>query len=275
VAGSIFGIPLRPKTGSLLGFGEAGGGATDYGPSLSVLPGRCSFGSDLVPGSNVSHRFESVLTQTGATQVAVSMTATSQGTCTTLRGLSFISTTDGSGVTVTSLIGGFFGNNTKDALDTVNRSAGLHVRQQTVGGTGNFGIVYSNATGLPSTAGTWGFFSDMSDPNYLGTGATLINTTTDDGVNKLQVSGGIRSLATTDSTTTLLGSIIADGGIACGKRLCLDGATGKTLRITNGVANASVAVTLGSTGPTGSTAGAPQGWMRVDINGTDRYIPFW
>ena len=80
---------------------------------------------------------------------------------------------------------------------------------------------------------------------------------------------------TTDATSTSNGSVVFKGGISAQKRLCLDGATGKTLRIVNAVANAAVAVTLGSTGPTGSTAGAPQGWMRIDINGTDRYMPFW
>lgn len=79
---------------------------------------------------------------------------------------------------------------------------------------------------------------------------------------------------TTDSTSITTGSIIASGGIGVAKRLTLDGGTGKTLRIVNSVANAAVAVTLGA-GPTGSTAGNPQGWMRIDINGTDRYMPFW
>lgn len=40
-------------------------------------------------------------------------------------------------------------------------------------------------------------------------------------------------------------------------------------------ANGSVATTLGSVGPTGSTAGNPQGWVKVKISGVDRYIPFW
>ncbi len=80
---------------------------------------------------------------------------------------------------------------------------------------------------------------------------------------------------TTDSTSIATGSLVVSGGIGVAKRLTLDGATGKTLRIVNGVANAAVATTLGSVGPTGSTAGNPQGWMRVDINGTDRYIPYW
>lgn len=55
----------------------------------------------------------------------------------------------------------------------------------------------------------------------------------------------------------------------------VDGAAGKGLRYANATANGAVATTLGSVGPTGSTAGNPQGWLRVSINGTDRYVPFW
>jgi hypothetical protein len=40
-------------------------------------------------------------------------------------------------------------------------------------------------------------------------------------------------------------------------------------------ASAAVAVTLGSTGPAGSTAGGPQGWIKWNINGTLRFTPFW
>lgn len=41
------------------------------------------------------------------------------------------------------------------------------------------------------------------------------------------------------------------------------------------VANGAVATTLGSVGPTGSTAGNPQGWIEITVAGTNRYIPFW
>lgn len=86
--------------------------------------------------------------------------------------------------------------------------------------------------------------------------------------------GVLSSTITTDSTTIATGALVVAGGIGVAKRITLDGGTGKTLKIVNGVANAAVAVTLGA-GPTGSTAGNPQGWMRIDINGTDRYIPYW
>jgi len=37
---------------------------------------------------------------------------------------------------------------------------------------------------------------------------------------------------------------------------------------------AAVAVTLG-TGPTGANAGDPLGWMKINVAGTLRYIPYW
>lgn len=51
-------------------------------------------------------------------------------------------------------------------------------------------------------------------------------------------------------------------------------AAAPAIRVDSTVANAAVAVTIGS-GPTGSTAGAPRGWIPVSIVGTTRYIPFW
>jgi uncharacterized protein (DUF1330 family) len=87
--------------------------------------------------------------------------------------------------------------------------------------------------------------------------------------------GDLSLSSTTASTTTATGALVVAGGVGVGGALVLDGGAGASLRVTNGVANASVATTLGSTGPTGSTAGAPQGWMRVNVGGTDRFIPYW
>ena len=64
-------------------------------------------------------------------------------------------------------------------------------------------------------------------------------------------------------------------GMGDGNSFQLSGASGATLKYTTGTANASVATTLGSVGPTGSTAGNPQGWLRITVAGTDRYIPYW
>lgn len=53
------------------------------------------------------------------------------------------------------------------------------------------------------------------------------------------------------------------------------GTAGNSPSIANGTANGSVATTLGSVGPTGSTAGDPQGWIRINVGGTDRFVPYW
>lgn len=53
------------------------------------------------------------------------------------------------------------------------------------------------------------------------------------------------------------------------------GTPGNCVSIASGVTNGAIATTLGSVGPVGSTAGTPQGWMRVNVNGTDRFIPYW
>ena len=65
------------------------------------------------------------------------------------------------------------------------------------------------------------------------------------------------------------------GGLQIAGTVTLDGATAKCLSYTNGTANAAVGVTFGAVGPTGSTAGNQVGWMRVNVGGTDRYVPYW
>lgn len=123
---------------------------------------------------------------------------------------------------------------------------------------------------------TFPFFFDATGGMNWGDGTNPVDTILYRGAaNQIRTTDQLYVQFSNDSTSVTTGAIFTDGGIGVGKRLTLDGATGKTLRIVNGVANASVATTLGSVGPTGSTAGDPQGWMRVDINGTDRYIPYW
>jgi len=103
-------------------------------------------------------------------------------------------------------------------------------------------------------------------------GNLLVGTTADTGITG---AGGLHTTNTTDGTAIGTAANIFDGGVSVGKRLVLDGATGKTIKYVNGTANAAVAVTFGAVGPTGSTAGNQVGWIRVDIGGTDRYIPYW
>jgi hypothetical protein len=55
----------------------------------------------------------------------------------------------------------------------------------------------------------------------------------------------------------------------------IPGSGTNVMTITTATANGSVATTLGSVGPTGATAGNPQGWEKIIVNGTARYRPFW
>ncbi len=121
-----------------------------------------------------------------------------------------------------------------------------------------------------------------SGSNYIIGAFTDAGAFIDYPLTCLRVAGGAMTISrplaissTTDSTSIVTGSIVTAGGIGVAKRLTLDGATGKTIKYVNGTANAAVAVTFGAVGPTGSTAGNQVGWVRIDINGTDRYIPYW
>lgn len=54
------------------------------------------------------------------------------------------------------------------------------------------------------------------------------------------------------------------------------GVVGETLKFAAGVANASVGSTFsGSIGPTGANAGNQLGWLRINVAGTDRFVPYW
>ena len=64
-------------------------------------------------------------------------------------------------------------------------------------------------------------------------------------------------------------------GAVTGSSIQVGGINGETLKFNAGTANAAVAVTFTGVGPTGSTAGPPQGWLRINVNGTDRYTPYW
>jgi hypothetical protein len=64
-------------------------------------------------------------------------------------------------------------------------------------------------------------------------------------------------------------------GPMSGDSFQVGGIAGETLKFNADTANGAVATTLGSVGPTGSTAGNPGGWLRINVNGTDRYVPYW
>jgi hypothetical protein len=125
-----------------------------------------------------------------------------------------------------------------------------------------------NATGIGKTWNS--YIQSSTNQHWISS-----ETTVADWVSVTNTTGFMTLVSTTASTSTTTGSLVAGGGIGLAGQLTFDGATGKSLRVTNPTANAATATTLGSVGPTGSTAGNPQGWLRISAAGTDRYIPFW
>lgn len=88
--------------------------------------------------------------------------------------------------------------------------------------------------------------------------------------------GSANDFTLTDPSGNIVASVpTGTKDMSFAAQVIIDGATTKTLRVTNPTANAAVAVTFGGVGPTGSTAGNAQGWLRISVAGTDRYIPFW
>jgi hypothetical protein len=64
------------------------------------------------------------------------------------------------------------------------------------------------------------------------------------------------------------------GAVQVTGQLTVSGASGSTLAVTTGAGTGSVATTMGSNAPPGATAGNPVGWIRINVGGTDRYIPY-
>ena len=53
------------------------------------------------------------------------------------------------------------------------------------------------------------------------------------------------------------------------------GVAGNTFGWGNSAGTGSVATTFTGNAPTGATAGNPLGWVRINVAGTDRYMPYW
>ena len=146
-----------------------------------------------------------------------------------------------------------------------------------------------NTTGLQNQVPWSGNFGQMTvrDANYIiGFGSTVPSITQEgqaypqcyfrtwDGTNGTGAGWAFGS-GTAAADTNLMRFSANILGMGAGNSFQLNGASGAVLRYVNGTANGAVATTLGSVGPTGSTAGNPQGWLRVSVAGTDRYIPYW
>lgn len=216
----------------------------------------------------------------GVTQIGIysNLTGTTAGTS-AIRGNQVDIRTPASAYTVTNAVGFQCGTGSLGAGSAITRFTCFHA---TRGTTASYSASFhhSNSAAPNFVAGDWFLYNDSAHSSYLGTGATLINTTTDDGVNKLQVAGGatftgaIATTVATVSTSTTTGALVVAGGIGVAGQITFDGGSGLSLRVTNGVANAAVVTVMSAVGPTGSQT-TIQGWLRISVAGTDRFIPFW
>ena len=133
--------------------------------------------------------------------------------------------------------------------------------------------------GYNGTVASYGFDATINRTSFLGSGPNSnfqVYHATSWPVRVFN-SGGDMLLQVNDS-----GAATGNVGIAVGgtpsRRLHVTGPGGgaPALRLDNSnVNNGTVATTLGSVGPTGSTAGNPQGWLAIDVGGATRYVPFW
>lgn len=99
--------------------------------------------------------------------------------------------------TVANLYSYYANNAIKGASSTITSLYGLYVEDQTRG-TNNYGI----ASLVSSGANKWNIYASGTAANYFA-GKLLIGTTTDDGVNKLQVNG----------STSISGNLMLDNTV--------------------------------------------------------------
>lgn len=87
---------------------------------------------------------------------------------------------------------------------TITGLAGIALTAQTVATNNTYYL--SGTSSIP--LGNWNLYGSTGYNNYLGTGNTLINTTTDDTINKLQVNGGLSvgAVTITDGNNIIVGN---------------------------------------------------------------------
>ncbi len=237
--GAIFGFPTRPTTGQGMVWNEGLGGAMSPGSLQNTGAGLTGFTDNRIPfgsaiggledsadltwnGSTltvageqtVSGRFAigtlqsgvqfviSTNTQTATTQVMNQADAAVNANATgSFRYYMCTPNTADAAFTCPNLFGYLVTTQTKGASSTVTRFAGYHCLRSAAY-SNNAAFSYKSNNSMAFT-GNWCLYNDTADNNYLGTGATLINTTTDDGVNKLQVNGGILTAASTTARASI------------------------------------------------------------------------
>ena len=301
---------LRPGLSSVAAIGAApnANGASVAGTVLTLQPASASFGGLITAGTQTvagAKTFLSLILSQPAGTAGISLDpnaatgafalALSPANLTAARRWSFPDRSDtvaglgaqtftgaqtfASTLSLSSSVAGTYGTTVTNTSAAAGAGASYTAANDAAAAV-TFGI---NGSGY----GTYGIFSGSSAIVYASnaagisimadnaTGVIKFATGGNSEKMKIAATGDVSISSSTASTSTTTGALVVTGGIGCGGRVTVDGATTKTLKYANGVANAAVAVLFGAIGPTGSTAGNAQGWIRIDVAGTDRYIPYW
>ncbi len=166
---------------------------------------------------------------------------------------------------------------------TVNGTNSLTVTQSAVAGAVRFAVSITPVAATTVTSGTespqvkfnahtmqWATTTPATQRECLFDQPTYscnaVSQTITDAATIAIVGGPI---AGTNVTITNKHALWAQAGY-----VTMPGNSGNSLRFTSPTANASVAVTITSVGPTGAQT-TIQGWFICNINGTDRFVPFW
>lgn len=174
---------------------------------------------------------QSILTNTSQVGAQCALVGSS-GATVTIRGFGSAPTTNAVAFTCDSLVNFLALTSAKGAGSTINKAFGFAARTVSAG-TNNFGFFYGTSDATTTATGTWAFYNDSASPMYTGSGAVLVNTTTDDGANKLQVNGGsaltgplaVVSGLSVSGTTTLVGTLTTSSGANVVGALAVSGAT--------------------------------------------------
>ncbi len=143
------------------------------------------------------------------------------------------------------------------------------------------------------------FSSQLAEWNYIGSGYSSSGLTIANSVSLVAQTGAVGGLifnsrysaglirfgvndtlcatinaASTASTSTTSGTLVIVGGVGISGQITFDGGASASLRVTNAVANATTATIMTNLGPAAAQT-TIQGWLRLSVAGTDRFMPFW
>lgn len=215
-------------------------------------------------------------------------------------------------ITVGGLTGTFGGNSFQftrsgaaSFVDQNGISGSLTFRATTASAADTTAMSFSNTALSFSLVSTFSSGVTVTGPLTASTGATVVGALSVSGtsthvaggtfssgltvVGALAVSGTTTLVTTVNASsganvagafavsgaTTLTSLLTCSTGITSSGNITFNGTSGATLALLSGTTSSGVATTFTGTGPTGSTPGAPQGWMRILVAGTPRFIPFW